>query len=44
MKTPKDIKDAIDLGLHMNLDNELEVGSNDINYNINYSSTPDKYC
>ena len=27
MKTPKDIKEAIDLGLHMNLDNELEVKS-----------------
>lgn len=25
VKTPKDIKEAIDLGLHMNLDNELEV-------------------
>ena len=25
MKTPKDIKEAVDLGLHMNLDNELEV-------------------
>ena len=27
VKTPKDIKEAIDLGLHMNLDNELEVKS-----------------
>ena len=25
VKTPQDIKEAIDLGLHMNLDNELEV-------------------
>jgi len=25
VKTPKDIKEAIDLGLHMNLDNELEI-------------------
>jgi len=25
VKTPKDIKDAIELGLHMNLDNELEI-------------------
>jgi len=25
VKTPKDIKEAVDLGLHMNLDNELEI-------------------
>ena len=30
VKTPKDIKDAIDLGLHMNLDNELEVTKDNV--------------
>ena len=26
VKTPTEVKEAIDLGLHMNLDNEKEVG------------------
>ena len=42
MKTPKDIKEAIDLGLHMNLDNELEVTKDKVS--MITMASPDKYC
>ena len=46
MKTPKDIREAVDLGLHMNLDNELEVRAKAKDIDNMFTPTPtlDKYC